>query len=307
VRCAGQDFALKSYPPKGQDRRDRAGTEFRALRFLERHCPGMAPRAFAVDAERGFGLMEWIEGAGVAAVGRKEAEAALAFLGAVRAASAAPEAQDMPLASEACLSAAELVRQLDARQTRLTAAAATDPLLARFLEAEFLPFRDRAVAGARQAYTAAGLDFDTAIEPGQRSLIPADFGMHNALRRADGSIVFIDHEYFGWDDPVKVTADFLLHPARRLSPRAAPLIVQGMVRNCAQDGAFLKRLKILYALFGARWCLILLNEFLPERWAVRAFARGRPDWQAAKRVQLRRARRMLDKVRGEHWGFFDEQ
>ena len=48
--------------------------------------------------------------------------------------------------------------------------------------------------------------------------MPSDFGFHNSLRREDGSLAFVDFEYFGWDDPVKLTADILLHPG---SPLAA--------------------------------------------------------------------------------------
>ena len=45
-----------------------------------------------------------------------------------------------------------------------------------------------------------------------RVLSPSDFGFHNALRRPDGTIVFVDFEYFGWDDPAKMMADAMLHP-----------------------------------------------------------------------------------------------
>ena len=45
----------------------------------------------------------------------------------------------------------------------------------------------------------------------------------------------------------------------------------------ARDAGFSDRLDLLHPLYGLRWCLILLNEFLPERWARRAFAgRRRP-------------------------------
>jgi len=96
VRCGGQDFALKCYPRRNLDPRDRAGTEFKALRFLERYCPGRAPRAYAVDAERGYLLLEWIEGSRVDEIGPCEVDAALAFLSTIFDASAQPEARDIP-------------------------------------------------------------------------------------------------------------------------------------------------------------------------------------------------------------------
>ena len=41
----------------------------------------------------------------------------------------------------------------------------------------------------------------------QRALSPSDFGLHNALRGQDGQLRFVDFEYFGWDDPVKLVSD----------------------------------------------------------------------------------------------------
>jgi hypothetical protein len=41
-----------------------------------------------------------------------------------------------------------------------------------------------------------------------------------------------------------------------------------------------------FHLFGLRWVLILLNEFLPARWQRRVLAGASEDWAAAKAAQL---------------------
>jgi hypothetical protein len=298
VRCGGQDFALKCYPPRNQDARDRAGTEFKALRFLERYCPGRAPRAYAVDAQGGYLLLEWIEGSRVAEIGPCEVDAAIAFLSTIFDASAQPEACDIPPASEACLSGEGVVHQLLEREAKLRSVAGDEQALMEFLDREFAPVRERIVEQARAGYAEAELDFTRALIPASRSLVPSDFGFHNAIRRADGVLIFVDHEYFGWDDPVKVTADFLLHPAQPLSDNMARRFWGGVwVHRAKKDESFLIRLELLYPLFGARWCLILLNEFLPERWAGRVFAGAPRDWASVKVEQLRRSRGLLRKVR----------
>ena len=108
---------------------------------------------------------------------------------------------------------------------------------------------------------ANGLDFDTVLPQEQRSLVPSDFGFHNALRRPDGTLAFFDFEYFGWDDPVKLTADVLLH--------------------------------------GLRWALIVLNEFLPDCWRRRVMAGARESWAVAKQKQLARAHEYLSHLAAE--------
>ncbi len=307
VRCGQQDFALKCYPPRDQDPRERASTEFKALRFLERYCPGRAPRAYAVNAEGGYLLLEWIEGSRVAEVGPIEVDASVAFLSALFDASAQPEASDMPPASEACLSGEEIARQLLDREAKLRAVAGDEAALMEFLDHEFAPARERLVEQARAGYAEAGLDFTTVLVPASRSLVPSDFGFHNAIRRPDGVLIFVDHEYFGWDDPVKVTADFILHPATPLADDMAGRFWRGVSSHRKNDESFLARLQLLYPLFGARWCLILLNEFLPERWVGRVFAGARREWASVKVEQLRRSRGLLNEVRTRSRGFICEQ
>ena len=46
-------------------------------------------------------------------------------------------------------------------------------------------------------------------------------------------------------------------------------------------------------LFGLRWVLILLNEFIPERWQRRVLAGDTGSWAEAKARQLSRAREFL--------------
>ena len=120
-------------------------------------------------------------------------------------------------------------------------------------------------------------------------MCPSDFGFHNALRAPSGRLVFIDFDYFGWDDPVKLTSDFLLHPGMQLSEAAKRRFATAMGAVYGSDAEFRVRLPLLFPLFALRWCLILLNEFLPERWASRVAAGIEGEWAAVKRRQLDRA------------------
>ena len=94
-------------------------------------------------------------------------------------------------------------------------------------------------AVARDTLSAAGLSFDTVLEQKWRSLVPSDFGFHNALRDERGRLTFIDFEYFGWDDPVKLTADVMLHPG---TPVASELRLR--FRNAAAAG-YMATIRIL--------------------------------------------------------------
>lgn len=281
LETPGGLYALKCYPRAADDPRDRLGTEVAALRFLRANGIGGVPEVHGADAEAGLVLMEWIEGEVVgAAADQDDLAEALVFLARVHGCRQAEGAAALPPAAEACLSAAEVVAQIGRRLQRLAPAASSAPELARFLQERFLPAFERVEAEARRGYEAAGFDFEAPLAADRRSLIPADFGFHNVVRRPDGRLAFVDFEYFGWDDPAKLAADFLLHPGSRHPAALRQAFAAGMAETHGDDPCFSTRLNLLYALYALRWALIVLNVFRPEHQAARggdAATPGQPE------------------------------
>ena len=65
-----------------------------------------------------------------------------------------------------------------------------------------------------------------------------------------------------------------------------------------------KRVEALYPLFGLKWCLILLNEFVPEDLRRRRFASQNAfDEDNLRAEQLDKARRMFHRIKAEYEGF----
>jgi hypothetical protein len=294
VRSSAGVFALKQYPPRRDDHRDRLSTEVGALRLMERHHVDTVPRVVGVDDERGYALLSWIDGADVVEIGNDDIDAAADFLGAIHDLRAAQCAAKQPLAAEACLSGGEILRQVEERLTKLRDVASTEKELIDFLEHSFAHQFANWLALARNLARQAGLDFDGELPQECRSLVPSDFGFHNSLRRSDGTLAFVDFEYFGWDDPVKMTADILLHPGRTLPPVQRDRFRRAAMRLYGHDDpAFEKRLSAYLPLFGCRWVLIMLNEFIPELWRRRTLAGDTGSWSEAKTRQLGKARDFL--------------
>jgi len=310
VALADGAAALKCYDRDGAARLSR---EFEGLCFLAAAGCGTAPRPMAADPALGAALYEWIDGGPVSRDpdGRRlgDLEEVLAFLGTLAGLRHAMGADRLTHAAEACLSARELVEQVTRRLDAL-AALPGEPDLHRLLRRGLRPALDRAAARLAGLYAGAGLDPDAEIAPGARTLSPSDFGFHNALRRADGTLLFLDFEYFGWDDPAKLASDFLWHPAFALSEPEQAAWLEGMDTLFGTDPGFAVRLNAQLPLYGLRWCAILLNEFLPARWQRRVFAGTAGDWPAAKARQLARAElwlgeclRLLDPASGPVAGF----
>jgi hypothetical protein len=272
------------------------GNEVAALRLMEQFQLKSVPRVAGVDQQRNFVLLSWIEGEPVVEVGAADIDQACDFLAAVHGLRRTPAIPVERHAAEACVSGAEVERQIEARLASLLQLPAEEAELFGFLLQQFAPVRDRLIVEARAEMAAIGLDFDQTLSQDRRTLIPADFGFHNSLRQSDGSLAFLDFEYFGWDDPVKLTADVLLHPGTSLKPALRSRFRAGAESIYGSDPSFRPRLGALFPLIGLRWVLILLNEFRPEYWRRRQLAGFSGERRDVSMRQLDRAGELLQRL-----------
>lgn len=296
VVAGNRVFALKQYPSLQDDPRDRLGVETSALQWMGQHGLDMVPRLVASDRAENSALLSWAEGSQVQDVGSSDIDQAAEFLGALEGLRDTARFPASFLAAEACLSGAEIERQIRKRAADLGKLEG-EPSLRSFLTEEFAGALEDCLSTARKCLSSAGGRFEVELPHRQRRLVPSDFGFHNALRDERGRLTFIDFEYFGWDDPVKLTADMLLHPGTAVAPNLRSRFRTAAETLYGDDPDFATRLDAFQPLFGLRWVLILLNEFHPERWRRRILAGTSNDWAEAKDRQLRAARAMLANLR----------
>jgi len=285
-------FALKQYPSLQDDPRDRLGVEAAALKWMAEQGLNMVPRLVATDPASNSALLSWVEGSLVRNVGDSDVDQAAHFLAELHRLGRSSGFPDCHLATEACLSGAQIEQQIRTRVADLDRLQ-DEVALGAFLGGDFAAALRDFLAAARSMLSSAGLSFELELSPRRRSLVPSDFGFHNALRNDEGRLTFIDFEYFGWDDPVKLIADVLLHPGTPVAVELRSRFRATAEKLYGDDPDFATRLRAFYRLFGLRWVLILLNEFHPERWRRRVLAGASEDWTEAKERQLGAARVML--------------
>jgi hypothetical protein len=295
----GRTFALKSYFRHRGDKRDRLGTEFNCLRLLHDHGFTNVPRPMAASRRHGFALYEFIVGSKPNLPSAEDIAAVVDLLDRLRQLSMSPDLPKISPASEACFSPRAIVEVLHRRLDRLSGSQGSARNLAalrRYLNEEFSPALKRFTAWSRSHLRRGGIDFDRELPVSERTLSPSDFGFYNALQRR-GNLVFLDFEYFGWDDPAKMIVDFLLHPARPVPARLKRRFLTEMLDRFSDWQKLQRRVEAVYPLFGLKWCLILLNEFLPADYQRRQFAQAAAgDRDAAQRRQLNRSRRLLRRL-----------
>lgn len=303
----GLQYAAKHYFNENDEKRTRLTTEFSCLSFLWESGERAIPQPVIADGDSGYAFYKFIDGNFIesASVTVDEIDQAVAFLARLKALAnvsmdETADRKSLPLAAEACFSLNSIFENIDLRLNRLRQVP-SDSLcfgqLRRYLNNRFVPalseIQSQSVALAKDNGISSGLE----LVQNMRTLSPSDFGFHNALKTLDGDIAFVDFEYFGWDDPAKTASDFLLHPAMELSISMKKRFFAGILDTFTDDPLLEARTRVLYPLFGLKWCMILLNEFIPANLQRRRFA-GSSNLTVEKTMerQLAKSENMLQLV-----------
>lgn len=241
----------KRYPDRHHDRRNRCRTEVHAAQWMhDRGLPVAKPLWW--DDRMGLATFEWVAGTPSPTPDSDLINAMLTMTERLLFLSS-DASLDFGNASEACLSLDDLVRQVRFRIDSATHSewAPISELASNRLKKEF----DEAVALATLTWPATSCEL---LPRDERMLSPSDFGSHNAIRTVYGD-VFVDFEYFGWDDPAKLVGDVLLHPGMSLNRELRKQWWQGAEAVFGRQT--MERARIALPLLALRWHLIILRAF----------------------------------------------
>lgn len=300
----GKRYALKSYLYQDNDPRDRLSTEFYAFRFLAKNGVSCVPEAIHYDRQTHFALYDWINGKKVTKPTQDDMHHVITLIEQLFTISRLPDAEHLKPASAACFSVQDVVQIIDHRLQVLQMAAKHQISLQHYLVNDFIPTYQNVMTWALSIMKQYDWPVDQKLNQQYCLLSPSDFGFHNALRVGDKNMIFIDFEYFGWDDPVKMIADFLWHPAMHLDDSLKHYLI---IEMCAmtKEAHFKQRLILLYPLFGLIWCLIMLNEFLSDGWQKRTHG-GQLDQDQKDRIliaQLNKSKEFLFRIQNTYQQF----
>lgn len=290
IQSGNNDYALKCYSLN--DGHDRLRRETEGFRFLHFHNVACVPTTISADYDQFCALYEWIDGSHINEPDSTDIDAILSFCSRLFKLGRHESALRLKQASASCFSGKDVVDQMRHRLDQLQQIEALHPQLECFLQLDFFPMLISLEDNARRQYAAGNIQFDDQIDPSIRVLSPSDFGFHNALCRSNGSFVFLDFEYFGWDDPVKLTADVLLHPAMELDDILKQQFLDGIKDLHADQNKeqFSERFSALYPLYGLIWCLIILNPYLP------AYGNQQAHNQKSNIDALDKAKKLLKRI-----------
>ena len=227
---------LKDYPNLSIDSRSRLLTEVGALKLVENL--NKTPKVIAFDELQNIALYEWINGQSLTKIKDYHITQALCFIESLQ---RLKEKGSYALASEACLSANQLLLQIRFRLDRLLKVNNND--LNNFLICTFQPLLKQVWDRSKKNWPSDNLEKNLPIS--MQVFSPSDFGFHNAILKDNGEIVFLDFEYFGRDDPVKLMADFIWHPGMKLNKSQKVNWLKGAISILMATQSFSQDLSLL--------------------------------------------------------------
>lgn len=140
------------------------------------------------------------------------------------------------------------------------------------------------------------IDLNVPLPKSERILSPSDFGFHNAILSDSGLVRFIDFEYFGWDDPAKLLADFFHSRSNPATLDQKWIFLESVFKKIPNAIALKKRWELVVDLVGFEWVLIVLNVFDPEVMRRRLFASTDSKASDILASRMNVARTLVDQI-----------
>ena len=291
-----QKYILKKYS-KVDDSFSTLKTEYEALKLLE-EAKLPVPKAYFLDPIQGLAIYENIESSKNSPSKEVIIRDFSKILNSLHRLSKSSTLSQFFMARDFRDKTSDYKGHVLRRLMQIEAGCKSDPKFGRiqdYLEQTFRPLHQIVLERYEQNLTKFSIDETKTISKNQKILSPSDFGMHNAIFNSQNSFTFIDFEYFGWDDPVKLIADFLHHAGQDSITQEDRLdILKNFAQTSSLDSDFFKRLSTVLDLVGLEWILIILNIANPDVLKRRIYANPQLNIASLIEERLQKAEKRAD-------------
>ena len=247
--------AIKKYPNIDEDSRQRIEREILAISTMKKNNFNNITKLISHNIDLNIALVEWIDGNQIKTVNNLEVFSAINFIKKLKKIPRSCLNKYLYNAVEPCFNLNDIKNQINQKKYNLTINNSSKKISS-FINKFFNPTLKKVIKNNISKKISL-------VKINKQSLIlsPSDFGFHNCLKLKNNKFIFLDFEYFGRDDAIKLVSDFLLHPGMRLTDLQKKFWTKKMLSIFKNDVFFKRRLSAFIPYYALRWSLIALNDF----------------------------------------------
>ncbi len=265
---------LKVY--NAHDDRQRLKREFQALSFLYKERFECIPGAFLKNDSLNYAIYSYENGKSKNAkdVTRNDLDQMVDFIVTLQGIKPVDVTEEFLPGVMACFSFQDYLNNIQIRLEKFKAHSQNNGLpdmVKQLLQSDYVKVISDLVSDVMKKYTEKEIEEQIPLD--ERRLSPVDFGPHNTIFGDDGSLVFVDFEYFGWDDPNRLVGDFLNHDQiKGISEEDKKYFLKKYLRYSTLSEYILNRLDTITKLIAIEWVTTYLSSLTKEKIEIRRFA-----------------------------------
>ena len=227
--------------------KQRIRLEYKKIFHFSNLQPDFHPTPINYNSVYGFATYSWIEGNFIKSVNKKYMDSVIQYLSIINNNLNQKKKLYKFKASAACFSNYDIFLQINSRFNSFSKIKNKNlSLYLKNLNEYFLNLKSNCKT------------FNKIMFPKKDLIIsPSDLSIKNFIYSYNNDLFFIDYEYFGYDDSIKLLCDTIIHPANNLNKKYAKYFIYNFnlyIRSINFD-----RLKKYFHFYCIIWCLIILN------------------------------------------------
>ncbi len=265
---------LKIY--NSHDDRQRLKREFQAYSFLNSNGFDCLPKAYFKDNEQNYGIYSFEIGKSKPAneVTKQDLDKMVSFIVSLQNIKQDTVNEKFLPGVMACFSFQDYLNNIYYRIDKFQSSIKKEGLsehVKQLLQDDYLKQINDLIQGVIKDYSQDELK--TPIKQQNRRLSPVDFGPHNTIFKDDGKLIFVDFEYFGWDDPNRLTGDFVNHDQTLgISEEKKKYFLDKYQQLTTIDDEIIQRLETVKKLIAIEWLTVYLSSLASDKIQIRKFA-----------------------------------
>ena len=263
----------KKYAKNFITRYSRCHTEFFFLNTLRKNKIFNIPNILFYDKKNLSLIFEIIKGKKIRKVSRNDIKECLKFLKKINSKKVKKHFINFQKASDSCLSYEEHIKCVEKRiinllKTKLQSNSSLKikKFLKKILFKKFLELKDTLEKKYSKKILKKKLSKNEII------VSPSDFGFHNIIKD-NKKLFFIDFEYGGLDDPIKLLCDFLCNPDYKITKADQEYFKKKFFKLFYYKNIE-EKFNLLFSFHKLKWCTMLLNDLISKKYQKRRFFAG---------------------------------